>query len=215
MELGRKTRPSVSLPFHRWNKHLHLEGRCEACGSVFKKPKGTKPPHCLQNPEGAQTPGDTAATLRLQAYPDQLQLALLCASHLPRCLFHPQNLHQSQIHRNLLCPVSTNQSLPGWPTPLPSSCFEAAYNHSRQGRWVMWSGGFRVTSSHSASAATPPWPQPLCLYRKQWLPHLAREPLPSSARLRSLFGPQSAQCRMAVPGTTGTQRRASQVRRQS
>lgn len=69
MELGRKTRPSVSLPFHRWNKHLHLEGRCEACGSVFKKPKGTKPPHCLQNPEGAQTPGDTAATHQASGIP--------------------------------------------------------------------------------------------------------------------------------------------------
>lgn len=183
---------------------------------MFLKNQKAPSPHTVFRTQRELRPqGIQQLPIRLQAYPDQLQLALLCASHLPRCLFHPQNLHQSQIHRNLLCPVSTNQSLPGWPTPLPSSCFEAAYNHSRQGRWVMWSGGFRVTSSHSASAATPPWPQPLCLYRKQWLPHLAWEPLPSSARLHSLFGPQSAQCRMAVPGTTGTQRRAREVRRQS
>lgn len=142
----------------------------------------------------------------LQAYPDQMQPLFLA----------PHNLHRSQIHRNGPCPVSTNQSPAGWLTPLPSSCFEAAHNHSSQGRWVMWSGGFRVTSSHSSSAATrhPSWPQPPCLYSKQWLPHLAQEPLPSSAHPHSLCCPRSTQCRKAAPGTTRTQRRAGEEGRQ-
>lgn len=161
---------------HRRN----LEGRgedrgCEACERVLKAKERGAPNTIFTTrrelgPQGMRQ-------LPVHARPDQMQPALPCSSHLPRHLFHPHNLHQSQIRRNRLCPVSTNQSLAGWPTPLPSSCFEAAYNHSSQGRWVMWSGGFSCDIFPLLfRCRLPSWPQPPCLYRKQWLLTWPRSP---------------------------------------
>lgn len=123
---------------------LFKNQRAQSPYATFTAQRELRPQGMRQLPvHAAGAPGPDAATLP-------------CSSHLPRHRFHPHNLHRSQIHRNGPCPVSTNQSPAGWLTPLPSSCFEAAHNHSSQGRWVMWSGGFRVTSSHSSSATTRP-----------------------------------------------------------
>ena len=88
--------------------------------------------------------------------PGSLELLLFCVHHLPgsRSLgwARPHHLHQSQYPELTGPGFCESASLAGRPAPLPLSCFEAAHNHPRQGCWVMWSGGFRVTPLPSSSA---------------------------------------------------------------
>lgn len=94
--------------------------------------------------------------------PAQLERLPFCACHLsgsavPLSLgwAWPHYLHQSQYPELAGPGFSELSSLAGWPAPLPPSCFEAAHHHPRQGCWVMWSGGFRVTPPPSSSATHP------------------------------------------------------------
>lgn len=88
--------------------------------------------------------------------PGSLEQLLFCVHHLPSSTSlgwaRPHHLHQSQYPELTGPGFCESASLAGRPTPLPLSCFEAAHNHPRQGCWVMWSGGFRVTPLPSSSA---------------------------------------------------------------
>lgn len=148
--------------------------------------------------------------------PVSLEQLFFCVHHLPGSTSlgwaGPYHLHQSQYPELTGPGFCELASLAGRPTPLPLSCFEAAHNHPRQGCWVMWSGGFRVTPP-PFFLCHPFRPQPPCFCRKHTLPvpFPARSPpLPSSVRRHSLCCPGSARCRKAAPGTRGTRRRAGQ-----
>lgn len=81
--------------------------------------------------------------------PGSLEQLFFCVHHLPGSTSlgwaGPYHLHQSQYPELTGPGFCELASLAGRPSPLPLSCFEAAHNHPRQGCWVMWSGGFRVT----------------------------------------------------------------------